>query len=66
MNKIIQKYIEEPFLLSEPEAFAGRKFDIRQWVLLTNVNSQPLIYVYDEAYCRFSDSIFTYDYKRKD
>lgn len=28
--------------------------------------SQPLIYVYEDAYCRFSDMKFTYNYYRSD
>ena len=38
----------------------GRKFDIRQWVLLTydSVTKSPLIYLYSDAYCRFSGLVY--------
>ena len=43
---VIQKYIENPLVIK------GRKFDIRQWVLLSNLN--PLtIYLFDTPYIRF-------------
>ena len=47
-GKILQKYIENPLLLS-----CKRKFDIRQWILVKSFN--PLkVYSYRKCYARFS------------
>jgi hypothetical protein len=51
-NCVAQKYIERPLLVRK-----RRKFDIRQWVLVTNLN--PLvIYGFSECYLRLSGREF--------
>ena len=51
---VIQKYIENPLVIK------GRKFDMRQWVLVTNFN--PLtVYLFDTPYIRFGAEDFHLD-----
>ena len=51
---VIQKYIENPMVIK------GRKFDMRQWVLVTNFN--PLTaYLFDTPYIRFGAEDFHLD-----
>ena len=50
---VVQKYIERPLLVRN-----RRKFDIRQWVLLTSIN--PLVvYGFSEFYLRLSTAEYT-------
>ena len=51
---VVQKYIENPLLIY------GKKFDIRQWVLLTSL--RPLtIWLWDDPYLRFSAEEYNID-----
>lgn len=51
-NRIVQKYIERPLLL-----FSGRKFDIRQWVLVRSVT--PLkVFIFSECYLRLCNNMY--------
>jgi hypothetical protein len=55
---VVQKYIERPLLVRRQQ-----KFDIRQWVLITNVN--PLvIYGFSQCYLRLSSQEYTLDGSR--
>lgn len=46
MHCVVQKYVEQPLLLS-----GGRKFDFRQWVLVKSF--EPLeVFLFSEPYCR--------------
>merc|ERR1712070_157580 len=50
-NRIIQRYIERPLL------FKGRKFDIRQWVLVRSV--APLrVFLFSECYLRLCNELY--------
>lgn len=54
-SKIVQKYIEHPLMLD-----CKRKFDIRQWVLVTSF--EPLTaYAYRQCYARFSSVKYSND-----
>merc|ERR1719171_839652 len=51
-NRVIQKYIERPLTL-----FSGRKFDIRQWVLVRSLS--PLrVFLFSECYLRLCNEMY--------
>lgn len=52
---IVQKYIEQPLLVRDQ-----RKFDIRQWVLVTSIDP-VIIYCFSECYLRLSSVPFSLD-----
>lgn len=50
-SKVVQKYVEKPYLIN------GKKFDVRQWVLVTSWD--PLeIYIFETAYLKFCSKNF--------
>ncbi|KAG1710280.1 hypothetical protein DVH05_017284 [Phytophthora capsici] len=50
---IVQKYIERPLLLQN-----GRKFDIRQWVLIAELEPKPVAFWFYKSYLRFCSRKF--------
>ena len=62
-TKIMQKYIERTFLLSLPGPkgkLEKRKFDLRQWVLVTSY-SPLVIYMFNSCYFKICGSEFVLD-----
>lgn len=61
--KVMQKYIERPFLLLLPgpaNQLEKRKFDIRQWVLVTSI-SPLIIYIFNSCYLKICGSEYNLD-----
>ena len=55
---ILQKYLK-------PLLYFGRKFDIRSYMLVTNLNNQLRVYCYEECYIRTSSKMFDIDSTNK-
>jgi len=54
-NRLVQRYIERPLMM-----FGGRKFDIRQWVLVRSIS--PLrIFLFSECYLRLCSDAYDLD-----
>eukprot|EP00826_Nyctotherus_ovalis_P042405 TRINITY_DN4358_c0_g1_i15.p1 TRINITY_DN4358_c0_g1~~TRINITY_DN4358_c0_g1_i15.p1 ORF type:complete len:324 (-),score=67.05 TRINITY_DN4358_c0_g1_i15:256-1227(-) len=66
--KVVQKYIERTFLLLIPgpsSKLEKRKFDLRQWVLVTSV-SPLIVYMFSSCYLKICGSEFALeDFKDK-
>ncbi len=52
---IVQLYIDRPFLYND------RKFDIRHYMLITNLYGVTRAYWYEEGYIRTSSYLFNID-----
>ena len=48
-----------PYLLDGVALYSGRKFDIRQWVLVFCHHNKVTTFKYHTAYCRFSSQKFS-------
>jgi hypothetical protein len=51
---VVQKYVERPLLCQ-----GGRKFDIRQWVLITALPPAAQVFWYRDCYLRFCSRPFS-------
>ncbi|CAD7926770.1 unnamed protein product [Amoebophrya sp. A25] len=52
---MVQKYVERPLVINQ------RKFDIRQWVIVTSFNPVLRVWFYQEAYLRFASRPYNTD-----